>query len=147
MEGGKAVRVLCVLVLAGAVEVDRTVAITGIVSLGQHLVLAAEILAGRRVGIRVEEHTLMFFDLDTRELLRTRTNPLTPAEVLKLRGARPAGRARAPRARDDQARLQPSRLPPHLRRRHPGPPGPVLRPGHPAVRARRHLLVPERPHG
>jgi hypothetical protein len=52
---------------------------------------AAEILAGRRVSIRVDEHTLMFFDPDTRHLLRTRTNPLTPAEVLRLRTARPAG--------------------------------------------------------
>jgi hypothetical protein len=89
---------------AGAVEVDRTVANTGIVSLGQHLVLAAEILAGRRVGIRVEEHTLMFFDLDTRELLRTRTNPLTPAEVVKLRGARPAGPT--PQPSTDPVRVQ-----------------------------------------
>ena len=35
-----------------AVEVDRTVSATGIVSLGQHGVLAAEILGGRRVSIR-----------------------------------------------------------------------------------------------
>jgi Integrase core domain len=75
----------------GAVEVDRTVNATGSVSLGHHLVLAAEILAGRRVSIRVDEHTLMFFDPDTCQLLRTRPNPLTPAEVLRLRTARPAG--------------------------------------------------------
>ena len=30
-----------------------------------------------RVAIRIEETTLMFFDPDTRELLRTRPNPLT----------------------------------------------------------------------
>ena len=76
---------------AGAVEVDRTVNTAGTVSLGQHIVLAAEILAGRRVSVRVDEHTLMFFDPDTRELLRTRPNPLTPAEILRLRSARPAG--------------------------------------------------------
>ncbi|MGH3515678.1 MAG: hypothetical protein ACRDRB_25945 [Pseudonocardiaceae bacterium] len=35
------------------------------------------ILGGRRVTIRIEQATLMFFDPDTRELLRTRTNPLT----------------------------------------------------------------------
>jgi hypothetical protein len=75
----------------GPVEVDRTIGANGCVSLGQHLVLAAEILAGRRVGVRVEEHTLAFFDLDTRELLRTRPTPLTPAEVARLRSARPAG--------------------------------------------------------
>jgi hypothetical protein len=60
-------------------------------------VLAAEILAGRRVGVRVDEQTLMFFDPDTRELLRTRPNPLTPAEVLRLRSARPAGPPPQPR--------------------------------------------------
>jgi transposase InsO family protein len=81
----------------GAVEVDRTVSSAGTVSLGQHLVLAAEILAGRRVGVRVDEQTLTFFDLDTRELLRTRPNPLTPAEVLRLRSARPAGPPPQPR--------------------------------------------------
>jgi hypothetical protein len=46
------------------VEVDRTVSTAGTVSLGQHLVLAAEILAGRRVSVRIDEQTLMFFDLE-----------------------------------------------------------------------------------
>jgi len=73
-----------------AVEVDRTVNAAGHVSLGHHVVLAAEILAGRRVSIRVDEHVLMFFDPDTRHLLRTRPNPLTPTEILRLRTARPA---------------------------------------------------------
>jgi transposase InsO family protein len=75
----------------GAIEVDRTVNNTGSVSLGQHLVLAAEILRGRRVAIRIDEHTLTFFDPETRDLLRTRPHRLTPAEVARLRGARPAG--------------------------------------------------------
>jgi hypothetical protein len=79
-----------------AVEVDRTVNASGHVTLGQHVVLAAEILSGRRVSIRVDERTLMFFDPDTRHLLRTRPNPLTPAEVLRLRSARPAGPAPQP---------------------------------------------------
>jgi len=79
-----------------AVEVDRTVSRTGTVSLGQHIVLAAEILAGRRVAIRVDQNTLMFFDPDTRDLLRVRPNPLTSAEITKLRGARPAGPAPQP---------------------------------------------------
>jgi hypothetical protein len=61
------------------------------VSLGQHIVLAAEILGGRRVGVRIEAATLLFYDLDTRELLRTRPNPLTPEQVKRLRGVRPAG--------------------------------------------------------
>lgn len=72
-------------------EVDRTINRGGHVSLGQHIVLAAEILGGQRVGIRVDPTTLSFFDLDTRQLLRTRPNPLTPAEIARLRGARPAG--------------------------------------------------------
>jgi hypothetical protein len=47
----------------GAVlEVDRTVSQGGLVSLGQHRLLAAEILSGRRVSIRIETATLMFFD-------------------------------------------------------------------------------------
>ena len=33
----------------------------------------------------------MFFDPATRVLLRTRPNPLIPAEVARLRGTRPAG--------------------------------------------------------
>ena len=49
------------------------------------------ILGGRRVGIGIEPATLMFYDLQTRELLRTRKNPLTPGQVKHLRGVRPAG--------------------------------------------------------
>lgn len=73
-------------------EVDRTVSRCGLVSLGNRQVLAAEILGGRRVSIRIEDVTLMFFDPDSRELLRTRPNPLTPEQARTLRGARPAGR-------------------------------------------------------
>jgi transposase InsO family protein len=74
-----------------AVEVERAVSSLGLVSLAGHQLLAAEILGGRKVGIRIEAATLMFYDLDTRELLRTRANPLTAAEVQGLRGVRPAG--------------------------------------------------------
>lgn len=74
-----------------AVEVDRTVNTHGCVGLGGLQVLAADILGGRRVGIRIEAATLMFFDLDTHELLRTRPNPLTWPQVERLRGLRPAG--------------------------------------------------------
>jgi hypothetical protein len=41
--------------------------------------------------IRKVVKTLMFYDLDSRELLRTRPNPLTPEQVQRLRGVRPAG--------------------------------------------------------
>jgi hypothetical protein len=74
-----------------AVEVDRVVSRAGTISLGNRVVLAAEILGGRRVSIRIEESTLMFFDPDTRELLRTRPNPLTCGQARRLRGVRPAG--------------------------------------------------------
>ncbi len=74
-----------------ALEVDRTVSRGGLISLGNHQLLAAEILGGRRVTIRIEDTTLMFFDPDTRELLRTRPNPLTYDQTRRLRGARPAG--------------------------------------------------------
>jgi hypothetical protein len=40
---------------------------------------------------RIDGHTLSFFDLETRQLLRTRPNPLTADDVSRLRGVRPAG--------------------------------------------------------
>jgi hypothetical protein len=52
---------------------------------------AADILGGRRVSIRIDTTTLSFFDPETRQLLRTRPNPLTPDEVSRLRGLRRAG--------------------------------------------------------
>jgi len=74
-----------------AVEVDRVVNRNGIVVLADRAVLAAEILAGRQVSVRIEPETLMFFDPATRELLRTRTNPLTSEEQARVRGTRKAG--------------------------------------------------------
>jgi transposase InsO family protein len=87
------------------VEVERTVARAGTVSLGQRVVLAAEILAGRRVGIYIEEGApLMFFDPDTRELLRTRPNPLEPGEAAGLQRTRPVGSV--PRPSTEPIRIQ-----------------------------------------
>lgn len=74
-----------------ALEVDRTVARNGAVHLAGRYVPAGEILASRRVSIRIEEHTLMFFDPGTRELLRTRSSPLTWDQARTMRGTRPAG--------------------------------------------------------
>lgn len=48
----------------------------------------------------------MFFDPDTRELLRTRPNPLTPAEIAKLHGVRPAGPPPLPRTDPVQVQVQ-----------------------------------------
>ena len=74
----------------GAVEVERVVSRGGTVSRGGQVLLAAEILGGRQVGIRIEPDTLMFYDLDTRELLRVRPNPLSHDKITRLRGTRPA---------------------------------------------------------
>ena len=74
-----------------AIEVDRVVSKDGQVSLGGRYFIAAEILGGMLVSIRIEENTLMFFDPDTRVLLRTRPSPLTWDQARRLRGARPAG--------------------------------------------------------
>jgi transposase InsO family protein len=74
-----------------AVEVDRVISPAGTFTLGGQILVGAAILAGRRVGIRVEPTTLLLFDLETTTLLRTRPNPLATAQVLRLRGARPAG--------------------------------------------------------
>lgn len=87
-----------------AFEVDRVVNNSGLVGLGGHQVLAAEILGGRAVGIRIDDETLSFFDPSSRELLRVRPNPLTSEEVQRLRGLRPAGPP--PRPRVEPVRVQ-----------------------------------------
>jgi hypothetical protein len=74
-----------------AVEVDRVVSPAGTFALSGQVLTGAALLASRQVGIRIEPSVLLPFDLDTRELLRTRSNPLTEKRVLRLRGLRPAG--------------------------------------------------------
>jgi hypothetical protein len=72
-----------------AIEVDR-VNKGGIDSLAGRQVLAAEILGGRPVVIRIEPQTLMFLDPDTRDLLPRAARRGAPARGSKpLRGARP----------------------------------------------------------
>jgi hypothetical protein len=68
--------------------------------------MAAEILAGRRVSIRIEDTTLRFFDPDTRELLRSRPNPLTHDQPRRRRTAHPDSGCRPL----DQARHRPTKL-------------------------------------
>lgn len=87
-----------------AVEVERCVGRAGTVSLAGQPILAAEILGGRRVGVRIEPATLMFYDLHTGELLRTRPNPLAPGQIKALRGLRPAGPP--PRPSTEPVRVQ-----------------------------------------
>jgi transposase InsO family protein len=74
-----------------AVEVDRVVSRVGTVVLAHRHVMAAEILAGRPVGVRIDGDTIAIFDPQTRELLRTRPNPLTAEQLRRVRGARRAG--------------------------------------------------------
>jgi hypothetical protein len=80
-----------------AIEIDRAVNNSGLVGLAGKQILAAEILGGRPVIVRIEPETLMFLDPDTRELLRVRPNPLTREQTLRLQGARPAGPPPRPR--------------------------------------------------
>jgi hypothetical protein len=87
-----------------AVEVDRVISAAGTFTLGGQILVGAAILAGRQVGIRIEPTTLLLFDLDTRILLRTRPNPLIAEQVLRLRGARPAGPP--PRPAQEPVRVQ-----------------------------------------
>ena len=79
-----------------AIEVERVASSIGHISLGGRQLLAAEALAGRVLGIRIEQNTLTYFDPVTRELLRTRPNPLTWEQAQRLRGARRAGPPPAP---------------------------------------------------
>ena len=74
-----------------AVEVDRVISPAATFAFGGKILTASTLLAGRQVGIRIEPTVLMLFDLQTRSLLRTQPNPLTPAQVFRLRGLRPAG--------------------------------------------------------
>ena len=138
-----------------AVEVDRCVSRTGLVCLAGQQLHAAEILAGRQVTIRIEEHTLMFFDPASRELLRTRPNPLTPEQARSLRGVRPAGPRPRPSAepvrvqragqqhRRDHGRRAEDRPRPHPRRADRHRTG--LR-RHPRRRARRRRHPGHPPH-
>ena len=54
----------------------------GTVSLGSQVVLAAEILAGRRVGVHVEEgRPLLFFDLRLARVAAQPSEPVGPTVV------------------------------------------------------------------
>lgn len=88
------------------VEVERTVARAGTVSLGSRTVPAAWSPAGHKVGIYIEEGCpLLVFDPVTRELLRTRLNPLDPGEAARLQRPRPVGPV--PRPSTEPIRVQP----------------------------------------
>ena len=67
--------------------------------------MRGEILASRRVGIYIEKGApLLFFDPETRELLRTRPNLLQPGEAAQLQRA-PLGQT-VPRPPTEPIRVQ-----------------------------------------
>ena len=74
-----------------AIEVDRVVSNDGQVHLASRYVRVSDTVGGARVSVRIEDDLLMFFDPQTRELLRTQPSPLTFEQARRLRGARPAG--------------------------------------------------------
>ncbi|HEU5476127.1 MAG TPA: IS481 family transposase [Actinophytocola sp.] len=78
-------------VVAGAIEVDRTVSAVGYISLGNKQFSVGYALAGRRVTLRFDTRVMAVLDPTERTLLRTIPNPLTTRSIAYLRGARPAG--------------------------------------------------------
>ena len=79
-----------------AIEVDRAVNNSGLVSLAGRQVLAAEILGGRPVIVRIEPQTLMFLDPHTRELLRIGPTRSPPSRRCGCKARAPPARHRAP---------------------------------------------------
>jgi Integrase core domain len=76
----------------GAIEVDRTIGPTGLLGLAGRQHHVGYHLAGRGVIARLDHSVLHVLDLD-RTLIRSLPNPLTPAEMTRIRGSRPAGPA------------------------------------------------------
>ncbi|WP_084557337.1 IS481 family transposase [Couchioplanes caeruleus] len=72
-----------------AIEVDRTVNTVGAVGLAGRQHPVGYHFAGRRVTVRLDHGLLQL--VDDGVLLRSLPNPLTPAELARLRDARPAG--------------------------------------------------------
>jgi transposase InsO family protein len=72
-----------------AIEVDRTVNPVGSVGLAGRQHPIGFQFAGQRVTVRIDRGLLQL--IDNGVLLRSLPNPLTPAELARLRDARPAG--------------------------------------------------------
>jgi transposase InsO family protein len=72
-----------------AIEVDRLVNATGAVALAGRQRPVGYHFAGRRVTVRIDRGVLQL--VDDGVLLRSLPNPLTPADLARLRDARPAG--------------------------------------------------------
>nr|WP_026205838.1 IS481 family transposase [Actinoplanes globisporus] len=80
-----------------AVEVERTINATGLLALAGRQHPVGFHLAGQRVTVRVDHGVLHLLGPD-RVMLRSLPNPLTAAEVSRIRDARPGGPAPAPAA-------------------------------------------------
>jgi hypothetical protein len=72
-----------------AIEVDRLVNATGAVALAGRQRPVGYHFAGRRVTVRIDRGVLQL--VDDGVLLRSLPNPLTTAELARIRDARPAG--------------------------------------------------------
>ncbi|MEV4278975.1 hypothetical protein [Actinoplanes xinjiangensis] len=72
-----------------AIEVDRMVNSVGTVGLAGRQHPVGYHYAGRRITIRIDQGLLQL--VQDGVLLRSLPNPLTPAELARLRDARPAG--------------------------------------------------------
>ncbi len=77
------------------VEVERTVNACGLLALAGRQHPVGYHLAGRRVTARLDHGVLHLLDTD-RTVLRSLPNPLTAADLRRIRDARPAGPAPAP---------------------------------------------------
>ncbi|MET8355297.1 hypothetical protein [Micromonospora sp. NPDC005206] len=84
----------------GPIEVDRIVTANGLIALAGRQHPIGYHLAGRRITARLDYGVLQILDTG-RTLLRSLPNPLTKADLARLRDARPAGPPPAP-ARDAQ---------------------------------------------
>jgi hypothetical protein len=74
----------------GPIEVDRLVNATGLIALAGRQHPVGYHLAGQRVTARLHHGVLHLLDAD-RRVLRSLPNPLTPADLRRLRDARPGG--------------------------------------------------------
>jgi transposase InsO family protein len=78
-----------------AIEVERTINACGLLALAGRQHPVGYHLAGRRVTARLDHGVLHLLDTD-RAVLRSLPNPLTTADLRRIRDARPAGPAPAP---------------------------------------------------
>lgn len=82
----------------GPIEVDRLVNATGLLALAGRQHPLGYHLAGPRVTVRLDHGVLHLLDAD-RRMLRSLPNPFTPADLARLRDARPGGPPPTPPAK------------------------------------------------